>query len=157
MPYAVVLLVHLLLAFVSLLLLQRIAALTGKPITWGKVQVPMETTRHCGPDPPTTHRAPINRLAQDGACDLCPAGATGRALLHQEPDPELWHGSRTQMQTRLLVPDLDKEKQLKGERCFKYLLTWRRCMIPLEWVCTSNRWCNAFSRLSDILIWMLMF
>lgn len=37
--------------------LQRMAAPTEKPITWEKVQVPTETTRHCGPDPPTAHRA----------------------------------------------------------------------------------------------------
>lgn len=64
--FYVVLLVHFVLAFVSLLLLQRITALTGKPITWEKVQVPKETVRHCRPEPPTTHRAPISRLAQDG-------------------------------------------------------------------------------------------
>lgn len=46
----------LVLIYVLLLLLQRMAALTGKPITWEKVQVPTETTRHRGPDPPTTHR-----------------------------------------------------------------------------------------------------
>lgn len=120
-----VLLVHFILAFVWLLLLQRITALTGKPITWEKLQVPTETTRDCGPDPPTTHRTPISRLAQDGAYDLCPVGATGRALLHQEPDHLSLHchGFRAQMQARLFFPDLDREKQLKGERCLKYLLS----------------------------------
>lgn len=47
------------LVLISVLLLppQRTAALTEKPIIWEKVQVPTETTRHCGPDPPTAHRA----------------------------------------------------------------------------------------------------
>uniref|UniRef100_UPI003AAB719B myotubularin-related protein 7b n=1 Tax=Centroberyx gerrardi TaxID=166262 RepID=UPI003AAB719B len=42
---------------------ERIAALTGKPITWEKIQVPRRRTsqlrqRHRGPDPPTTHAPP---------------------------------------------------------------------------------------------------
>lgn len=49
-------LLDLVLISVLLLPLQRMAAPTEKPITWEKVQVPMETTRHCGPDPPTAHR-----------------------------------------------------------------------------------------------------
>lgn len=50
-------LLDLVLISVLLLPLQRVAALTEKPITWEKVQVPTETPRHCGPDPPATHRA----------------------------------------------------------------------------------------------------
>lgn len=83
--FYVVLLVHFVLAFVSLLLLQRITALTGKPITWEKVQVPKETTRHCRPEPPPLTEPPSADLPRT-ACDLCPVGATGRALLRQEPD-----------------------------------------------------------------------
>ncbi|KAM4604225.1 myotubularin-related protein 7b [Polymixia lowei] len=48
---------------------ERIAALTGKPITWEKIDVPRRTSqlqqRHCGPDPPTTYTYPVTSPAQD--------------------------------------------------------------------------------------------
>lgn len=50
--------------------LQRIAALTGKPITWERIEVPRRRTSplwqtHRGPDPPTTSTDPITSPAQD--------------------------------------------------------------------------------------------
>lgn len=50
--------------------LQRIVALTGKPITWEKIEIPRRRTsylrqRHCGPDPPTTHTDPFTSPVQD--------------------------------------------------------------------------------------------
>lgn len=52
-----------------------------KPIIWEKVQVPTETTRHCGPDPPTAHRAqqtcsgqgcePVTYALQQPMGELC--------------------------------------------------------------------------------------
>lgn len=50
--------------------LQRMAALTGKIITWEKIEVPRRMTshlqqRHCGPDPPTTYSNPVTSSAQD--------------------------------------------------------------------------------------------
>ncbi|KAM8771729.1 myotubularin-related protein 7b isoform 1-T1 [Acanthopagrus schlegelii] len=49
---------------------ERIAALTGQPITWEKITVPRRRTshlwqRHCGPDPPTTYTDSITSPAQD--------------------------------------------------------------------------------------------
>lgn len=69
--------------------LQRIAALTGKPITWEKIEVPRRRTshlrqRHCGPDPPTTYTDPITSPAQDGshAVSSEPAGQTAQTKDH---------------------------------------------------------------------------
>lgn len=50
--------------------LQRIVALTGKPIMWEKIEIPRRRTsylrqRHCGPDPPTTHTDPFTSPVQD--------------------------------------------------------------------------------------------
>ncbi|XP_044045644.1 myotubularin-related protein 7-like isoform X2 [Siniperca chuatsi] len=46
---------------------ERIAALTGKPITWEKIEVPRRTShlrqRHCRPDPTTTYTDPITSPA----------------------------------------------------------------------------------------------
>lgn len=49
---------------------QRIAALTGKPIMWEKIEVSRRRTsrlqqRHCGPDPPTTSLDHVASPAQD--------------------------------------------------------------------------------------------
>lgn len=49
---------------------QRIAALTGQPITWEKITVPRRRTshlrqKHCGPDPPTTYRDSFTSPAKD--------------------------------------------------------------------------------------------
>lgn len=86
--------------------LQRLPALTEKPITWEKVQVPTETTRHCGPDPPSAHRAQ-QTCSGTGlrTCDLCPVAANGSALLSQGPDHLSPRWFRTRMQARLLFPD----------------------------------------------------
>ncbi|KAM3865052.1 myotubularin-related protein 7b [Diretmus argenteus] len=47
---------------------ERLAALTGKPITWKKTRVPRRTSqswlRYRGPDPPTTYTYPITSPAQ---------------------------------------------------------------------------------------------
>lgn len=69
MQYSFILL-DLVLIHVMLLLLQRMAALTGKPITWEKVLVPTETTRHRGPDLPTTHRPTQDRGREPVTCAL---------------------------------------------------------------------------------------
>lgn len=49
--------------------MQRISALTGKPIMWEKVVVKRRTRhtqqRHCGPDPPSTYTIPVTSPAQD--------------------------------------------------------------------------------------------
>lgn len=43
---------------------QRIAALSGEPISWEKTEVPRRISRlphrHCGPDPPTSYPEPIS-------------------------------------------------------------------------------------------------
>uniref|UniRef100_A0A671UR73 Myotubularin related protein 7b n=1 Tax=Sparus aurata TaxID=8175 RepID=A0A671UR73_SPAAU len=49
---------------------ERIAALTGQPITWEKITVPRRRTshlrqKHCGPDPPTTYRDSFTSPAKD--------------------------------------------------------------------------------------------
>ncbi|XP_038570524.1 myotubularin-related protein 7-like isoform X1 [Micropterus salmoides] len=55
---------------------ERIAALTGKPITWEKIKVPRRRMishlrqRHCGPDPPSTYTNPF----------ASPASVNGDAL-----------------------------------------------------------------------------
>ncbi|XP_032390613.1 myotubularin-related protein 7 isoform X2 [Etheostoma spectabile] len=54
---------------------ERIAALTGKPITWEKIEVPRRRTSHLrqthsGPDPPTTYTDTITSPAQDNGHTL---------------------------------------------------------------------------------------
>lgn len=77
---------------VVVLSLQRIAALTGKPITWEKIEVPRRRRtshlrqRHCGPDPPTTYTDPITSPVQDNGHALYSAPASGKA---QTKDPTL--------------------------------------------------------------------
>ena len=70
---------------------QRIAALTGKPITWEKIEVPRRRIsqlrhRHCGPDPPTTYTDPITSPAQDNGHALSSKPANRKA---QTKDPAL--------------------------------------------------------------------
>lgn len=71
--------------------LQRIAALTGRPITWEKIEVPRRRTsrlrqRHCGPDPPTTYTDPITSPVQDNGHALASETANQKA---QTKDPAL--------------------------------------------------------------------
>ncbi|XP_035515398.1 myotubularin-related protein 7-like [Morone saxatilis] len=70
---------------------ERIAALTGKPITWEQIKVPRRRTsrlqpRHCGPDPPTTYTDPITSPAQDNGHTLSSEPANQKA---QTKDPVL--------------------------------------------------------------------
>lgn len=70
---------------------QRIAALTGKPITWEKIEVrrrriSQPRQRHCGPDPPTTYIDPITSPAQDNGHTLSSKPADRKA---QIKDPAL--------------------------------------------------------------------
>ena len=71
-------------------LLQRISALTKKPITWQKIEVPRRTSsllpRLCGPDPPTTYTDPITSPVQDHGHTRCCTAASGKALTN---DPNL--------------------------------------------------------------------
>lgn len=71
---------------VVVLSLQRIAALTGKQITWEKIEVPRRRTshlrqRHCGPDPPTTFTDPITSPVQDNGHALCSAPTNGKTQI----------------------------------------------------------------------------
>ncbi|KAG8014988.1 Myotubularin-related protein 7, partial [Nibea albiflora] len=70
---------------------ERIAALTGRPITWEKIEVPRRRTsrlrqRHCGPDPPTTYTDPITSPIQDNGYALASETANQKA---QTKDPAL--------------------------------------------------------------------
>ncbi|KAM7418359.1 hypothetical protein PAMA_015810 [Pampus argenteus] len=70
---------------------ERIAALTGKPIMWEKIEVPRKKTsrlrqRHCGPDPPTTYTEPITSPAQNNGHTLSSEPANQKA---QTKDPTL--------------------------------------------------------------------
>lgn len=70
---------------------QRVAALTGKPITWEKIEVRRRRTsrlrlRHCGPDPPSTYSDPITSPAQDNSHTLSSEPANQEA---QTKEPAL--------------------------------------------------------------------
>ncbi|XP_069024536.1 phosphatidylinositol-3-phosphate phosphatase MTMR7-like isoform X1 [Embiotoca jacksoni] len=63
---------------------ERIAALSGRPITWEKIQVPRRSTsrlqpRHSGPDPPTTYTDPITSPAPDDGHALSSQPANQKA------------------------------------------------------------------------------
>lgn len=83
--------------------LQRIAALTGKPITWEKIEVPRRRTSHlrqmrCGPDPPTTYTDPISSPAQDNGHALCSEAANQKTQT-KDPDLTLPLGPHTQLKS----------------------------------------------------------
>ncbi|XP_070712500.1 myotubularin-related protein 7b [Pempheris klunzingeri] len=70
---------------------ERMAALTGKPIMWQKIEVPRRRISHlqhryCGPDPPSTYTDPITSPAQDSGRALSFQPANQKA---QTKDPTL--------------------------------------------------------------------
>nr|XP_046256702.1 myotubularin-related protein 7b isoform X2 [Scatophagus argus] len=70
---------------------ERISTLTGKPITWEKIEVARRRTshmrrKHCGPDPPTTYIDPITSPAQDSGHTLSSVPANQK---DQTKDPAL--------------------------------------------------------------------
>ncbi|XP_020788650.1 myotubularin-related protein 7b isoform X1 [Boleophthalmus pectinirostris] len=73
---------------------ERIAALSGRPITWEKIDVPRRKInqsylRFCGPDPPTTYHYPITSSDPDRTDKLChvPANQTPPLQVKgQDPD-----------------------------------------------------------------------
>ncbi|XP_037620770.1 myotubularin-related protein 7-like isoform X1 [Sebastes umbrosus] len=82
---------------------ERIAALTGKPITWEKIEVPRRRTSHlrqmrCGPDPPTTYTDPISSPAQDNGHALCSEAANQKTQT-KDPDLTLPLGPHTQLKS----------------------------------------------------------
>lgn len=82
---------------------QRIAELTGKPITWEKIEVPRRRTsclpqRHSGPDPPTLYREPIASLAQDSSHTLSSAPANQKTQT-KEPALSLPLGPHAQLKS----------------------------------------------------------
>ncbi|XP_049901542.1 myotubularin-related protein 7-like [Epinephelus moara] len=86
---------------------ERIAALTGKPITWEKVSVPRRRTsqlrqKHCGPDPPTTYTDPITSPAQDNGHALSSEPANRKT---QTKDPDLTLPLRAHAQLKSHNPD----------------------------------------------------
>lgn len=83
--------------------MQRIAELTGKPITWEKIEVPRRRTsclpqRHSGPDPPTLYRESIASLAQDSSHTLSSAPANQKTHT-KEPALSLPLGPHTQLKS----------------------------------------------------------
>ncbi|XP_028999161.1 myotubularin-related protein 7b isoform X1 [Betta splendens] len=73
---------------------ERIAALTRRPVTWEKVEVPRRRTghlqqRHCGPDPPSSYSAP----------------APGQHTAHSEPEEPL--GPHVQLKHLCSCSDLE--------------------------------------------------
>lgn len=130
---------------------QRITAMTEGPITWEKVQVPTETTRHCGPNPATTRRAPICRLAKDGGPWPLPCrspwesfGASGT----WSPLPTL-----TGIQDQMLT-DLDSWKVKEAWNIYRHEGTVRFLGRGSAQAATGA---TLSAILSDILIWILMF
>ncbi|XP_006806637.1 myotubularin-related protein 7-like [Neolamprologus brichardi] len=82
---------------------ERIAELTGKPITWEKIEVPRRKTscllhRHSGPDPPTLYREPIASLAQDSSHTLSSAPANQKTHT-KEPALSLPLGPHAQLKS----------------------------------------------------------
>ncbi len=88
---------------------QRIAALTGKPITWESVSAPRRRIRHvrqrhCGPDPPTTYTdlEPITSPAQKNGHTISSEAANQKA---QTKDPALTLPLRLHVQLKNHDPD----------------------------------------------------
>ncbi|XP_042083762.1 myotubularin-related protein 7-like [Haplochromis burtoni] len=82
---------------------ERIAELTGKPITWEKIEVPRRRTsclpqRHSGPDPPTLYREPIASLAQDSSHTISSAPANQKTHT-KEPALSLPLGPHAQLKS----------------------------------------------------------
>ncbi|KAF1395654.1 hypothetical protein PFLUV_G00013850 [Perca fluviatilis] len=82
---------------------ERIAALTGKPIMWEKIEVPRRRTSHLrqthrGPDPPTTYRDTITSPAQDNGRKLSSEPANQKTPT-QDPDLTLPLGPHTQLKS----------------------------------------------------------
>nr|XP_061833201.1 myotubularin-related protein 7-like isoform X1 [Nerophis lumbriciformis] len=67
---------------------ERIAALTGKPITWTKVEVKRRIVqpRHRGPDPPTTHQVPAQEAVSQNAKTKNPSLAPPAQVKHFSRD-----------------------------------------------------------------------